>query len=162
DGFAFKQLFDNMERCDVFVNATYPAGVIPHMKSFFVSSQLMAEWMKPNGGSIINLSSIYGVMGSNPSLYEGTDMEMPAGYAYNKAGVIGLTRWIATNYGCYNVRANCVCPGGVWDKQPGVFIERYCERVPLGRMAKPEDIAAEIAYLASDEASYITGQTRMV
>jgi NAD(P)-dependent dehydrogenase (short-subunit alcohol dehydrogenase family) len=167
----YDQLFDNMERCDVFVNMAYPAGVIPHMKAFYVSSLIMANWMKTNnGGVIINASSIYGVIGSNPSLYDGTDMQMPAGYAFNKAGIIGLTKWIATNFGRYGIRANCVCPGGVYDAQPDKFWARYNKQVPLDKEPKfPEistgmvdlnSIAQTVVYLACCED--ITGQAVVV
>lgn len=175
----YSKLFDNMERCDVFVNMAYPAGVIPHMKAFYVSSLAMARWMKTiTSGCIISASSSYGVVGSNPSLYDGTDMKMPAGYAFNKAGIIGLTRWIATNYGQYGVRANCVCPGGVFDNQPSEFLERYKKQLPLNKYPKEksfmsipsmhpsysmvdlESISQTVIYLAT--CKDITGQAIVV
>lgn len=175
----YDKLFENMERCDVFVNMAYPAGTIPHMKAFYVSSLAMAKWMKTTtGGCIISASSIYGVVGSNPSLYDGTDMKTPAGYAFNKAGIIGLTRWIATNYGRYGVRANCICPGGVYNGQPDLFVRKYINRVPLRKEMEmwekenlgfqlPEDhmvdlnsIAQTVIYLACCQD--ITGQAVVV
>lgn len=156
DGDAYRQIFENMRKCDVFVNTAYPAGMLPHIKAFYVASKLIAEWMKKTGGGVIvNLSSIYGMVGSNPDLYKNTDMEMPAGYAMSKAGIIGLTRWLATNYGRHGIRANCICAGGVRNGQPLEFVRRYCERVPLGRMATRLDIAqAVIALVGTD---YVTG-----
>jgi NAD(P)-dependent dehydrogenase (short-subunit alcohol dehydrogenase family) len=157
----WKELFDNMESCDVFVNMAYPAGVADHMEAFYVSSKIIAEWMKSaKSGVIINCSSIYGVIGSNPSLYDNTDMTMPAGYAFNKAGIIGLTRWIATNYGRYGVRANCVCPGGVWDNQDPKFFRRYIKKVPLGKMVDLDSISQTVIYLACCQD--ITGQAVVV
>ena len=154
-------LFDNMERCDVFVNMAYPAGVIPHMEAFFVSSKVIAEWMKSTGsGVIINCSSIYGVVGSNPHLYDGTNMDLPAGYAFNKAGIMGLTRWLATNYGRYGIRANCICPGGVFDNQDRHFVERYKKQVPLGKMVSLKSIAQTVIYLAC--CKDVTGQSEIV
>jgi NAD(P)-dependent dehydrogenase (short-subunit alcohol dehydrogenase family) len=145
----WNELFDNMESCDVFVNMAYPAGVIDHMKAFYVPSMVIAKWMKTTGGgAIISASSVYGVIGSNPSLYDGTDMTMPAGYAFNKAGIIGLTKWMCSNYGPYGVRANCICIGGVEDNQPEIFKKRYCKRVPSRRMVSLNSIAQTVIYFA--------------
>lgn len=157
----YNQLFDNMESCDVFVNMAYPAGFVQHMKAFYLSSKIIAEWMRSTGGGvIINCSSIYGIVGSNPSLYEYTIMEMPAGYAYNKAGIIGLTRWIATNYARYDIRANCICPGGVFDYQDERFVLKYKKQVPLGKMVDLESISQTVTYLAVCQD--ITGQAVIV
>ena len=173
----WKKLFDNMESCDVFVNMAYPAGIVNHMKAFYVPSKAIAEWMKSTRpGAIINCSSIYGIVGSDPSLYDDTNMEMPAGYAFNKAGIIGLTRWIASNYGRYGVRANCVCPGGVYNGQEDIFLRRYIDKVPLRKnlaedydlgfqlpedsMAGLDSISQTVIYLATCQD--ITGQAVVV
>lgn len=154
---------EHNDSVDVWVNTPYPSNHDMHVFAFNSSSLAAAErFKKKGGGAIINIASIYGVVGSKPSLYDGLQMEMPMAYAMAKGGVIALTRWIATNYGRYGVRANCVSPGGVYSGQPVEFVERYCERVPLGRMAVPEDVASAVVFLASDEASYITGQNLMV
>jgi len=111
------------------------------------------------GGVIVNISSIYGVIGGKPSMYVDTDVQHPPiGYSAAKGAIIAMTRALATKYGPYGVRVNCVSPGGVEDGQDQVFIDRYCERVPLGRMATVSDVANLVTFLASDKASYITGQ----
>ena len=73
-----------------------------------------------------------------------------------------MTRALACKYGPQGVRVNCVSPGGVFDNQDPVFVERYNQRVPLGRMATPEDVADAVVFLASDKAKYITGQNLVV
>lgn len=111
--------------------------------------------------SVINIGSIYGVLGPDMSLYEGTNMGNPAAYAASKGGLTQLTRWLATVLGP-NIRVNTISPGGVSRGQDAKFIERYIERTPLKRMATEEDFKGSIAYLASDLSSYVTGQNLIV
>jgi NAD(P)-dependent dehydrogenase (short-subunit alcohol dehydrogenase family) len=89
-------------------------------------------------------------------------MTSPVEYAAIKGGVINLTRYLASYLAGDGVRANVVSPGGVFDGQPEQFVERYEARTPLGRMADPADVAGAVAYLASDAASYVTGQNLVV
>lgn len=111
--------------------------------------------------AIVNIGSIYGVLGSDPSLYEGTEVEpTPAWYAASKGALVALTKWQATNFA--PVRSNCVCPGGIFRCHSDKFKERYEARVPLGRMATEDDIVGPVLFLASDAARYITGQVLMV
>ena len=113
------------------------------------------------GGSIINISSIYGSYGPDYRLYEGTSMGNPAAYGAAKGGLIQLTRWLATTL-APQVRANVLSPGGVFRNQPEVFVERYKTRTPLGRMATEDDFRGAIAFLASDLSLYVTGQNLAV
>jgi NAD(P)-dependent dehydrogenase (short-subunit alcohol dehydrogenase family) len=112
-------------------------------------------------GSVINLSSIYGLVGPDLRLYSETEMGNPAAYAASKGGLIQLTRWLATVL-APGIRVNSISPGGVFRNQPEVFCERYIERTPLNRMATEEDIKGAVAYLASDMASYVTGHNLVV
>lgn len=114
------------------------------------------------GGSIINVSSIYGVVGNDPSLYEGTDMNPPPDYTFVKGGMINFTRYLANFYGKQGIRANCVCPGGYFNNQPEQFVANYAKRTPLGRMLNNDDLKGSIVFLASDASAYVTGITLMV
>ncbi len=114
------------------------------------------------GGSVINISSIYGVVGNDPGLYEDTDMKQPPDYTFVKGGMINFTRYIANYYGKQGVRANCICPGGYFNEQPGPFVARYEHRVPLGRMLNNEDLKGAVVFLASGASNYVTGTTLMV
>ena len=114
------------------------------------------------GGSIINISSIYGVVANDPTLYEGTDMRQPPDYTFVKAGMINFTRYIANYYGKKGVRANCICPGGYDCGDPAPFVENYTKRVPVGRLLDNEDLKGAVVFLASDASSYVTGHTLMV
>lgn len=111
--------------------------------------------------AIVNIGSIYGVLGSDPALYKETEVEpTPEWYAASKGALVALTRWQATNLA--PVRSNCVCPGGIYREHSAVFRERYERKVPLGRMAAEEDVVNAVMFLASEKASYITGQVLMV
>lgn len=168
-------------RLDILVNCAYPRtsdwgvkfenirfdswkeNVNNHLGGHFLVCRAAAEQMKKQGsGSIINLASIYGVTAPDFSVYEGTPMTMPAAYASIKSGIIALTRYIATYYGKYNVRANAVSPGGIFDGQPSSFVERYSQKTPLGRMGRPDEIVGAVMYLASDASSYVTGENILI
>lgn len=79
-------------------------------------------------------------------------------YTVSKAGVIGLTKHLATFWGEFGIRVNALCPGGVSSGQNNEFSEKYSARVPLGRMAEKIDIVGPMLFLASDAAKYVTGQ----
>ena len=165
---------------DVWVNSAYPRtsdwgnkvesispeswrkNVDMHLNGYAMASKFAAEGMKDRGGSIINFGSIYGVLGGDFSLYQGMEMTLPMAYAAIKGGIINLSRYLATYFGEFNIRINSICPGGVFDHQPQMFVERYSMKTPLKRMAQPEDVACAALFLASDAASYITGATIMV
>ncbi len=112
-------------------------------------------------GSIINIGSIYGELGPDWSLYEGTAMSNPAAYAASKGGVLQLTRWLATSM-APQVRVNAVSPGGIARGQPASFVTRYEARTPLGRMATEDDMTGAVTFLASDLSAYVTGQVLRV
>lgn len=142
---------------DGFVNCSYPKH--NHLEIFCSATETFAAHFTT---SIVNLASIYGVIGPDERLYRGTTMSMPNYYSAIKGGIIAHSRTVAAKYGQYGVRVNCVSPGGVFDGQPNAFVDAYSERVPLGRMAKPEDVAGAVCFLLSDGASYITGQNIIV
>jgi NAD(P)-dependent dehydrogenase (short-subunit alcohol dehydrogenase family) len=166
---------------DVWVNCAYPhtedwsekfesinyqslkKNVDMHLNSCFLCCRRVGENMKKKGGgAIINFGSIYGVVGPKFPIYEGTDVTMPAAYSIIKGGIINFTRYLATYYAPYNIRVNAICPGGVFNNQDKKFVENYSKNTPLGRMAKPEEIAGPVLFLASEAASYITGEVLMV
>jgi len=130
---------------------------------FFMSSKIFgAQMIKQRSGVMVNISSIYGVVGPNFNIYEGTDMTSPANYAFAKGGMINFTRYAASFYGRFGVRVNCISPGGFQTDQPQPFIDNYSKQTPLGRMATDDDIKGAAVFLASDASSYITGQNIMV
>jgi len=143
--------------------ASWRSNVDMHLNGYFLCCQHALLQMKKQGfGSLINMSSIYGMLGPDFSIYEGTGMTMPAAYSAIKGGLINLTRYLAAYYGRYQVRVNSVSPGGVFNNQPDSFVKKYVEKVPLARMATAKDIIAVLHFLLSDESSYMTGQNLVI
>ena len=134
-----------------------------NMTGLFAMCKAFLPGMAARGrGSIVNISSIYGVVANDPTLYEGTEMKQPPDYTFVKAGMINFTRYLANYYGKQGVRANCICPGGYYAGQEGPFVEAYTKRVPVGRMLENEDIKGAVVFLASDASAYVTGTSLMV
>lgn len=133
------------------------------MNSVFLLCQKVLKVMKDqSSGSIVNIASIYGVVGNDFTIYEGYGGTSPAAYAAIKGGLINFSRYLASYFGKHNIRVNCVSPGGIKDAQHPSFIERYEAKSPLKRMGNADEIAPAITFLLSDEASFITGHNLMV
>ena len=129
--------------------------------TFLFIQKVMPELLK-NKGSVVNITSIYGVVGNDLTIYENTSITTAAPYSAIKGGIINFTRYLASYYGRQGVRVNCVSPGGILDKQHNIFIANYERKVPMGRMGNPDDIAPAVSFLLSDDAKYITGQNLIV
>lgn len=122
---------------------------------------------KQRSGNIINIGSIQGTVGPNFPVYGNTGMTSPINYTYDKWAMVGFTKWIANYYGKFNIRANCISPGGYG---PGVaqmicnneFVENYKRLTPLGRFADDEDIKGPVIFLASDASAFVTGHNLLV
>lgn len=137
-------------------NAT---GFIAAVRTF---GNAMAE---KKSGSIVNIASMYGTVGMNPFLYEGTSMSAAPDYFFHKGGMVNVTRYLASYYGTSNVRVNVVSPGGIYNPskpQAAAFLERYSKMTPLGRMADAREIGGPVVFLLSDAASYVTGANLLV
>lgn len=133
------------------------------LNSYFYFAQQVSKQMKlQKSGSIVNMSSVYGIVGPDFTVYDGTEMTMPAAYSAIKGGIVNFSRYLASYLGPDGVRVNTVSPGGIFDNQNTVFVDNYNKKVPMRRMGLPEDISPSVAFLLSDEAGYITGQNLAV
>lgn len=135
--------------------------------AFLVAREVGGRMAAREQGSIIQTASIYGVMGPDQRIYDGSEyngraINTPAVYSASKAGIVGLTRYLATYWGHRGVRVNSLTPGGVASGQNKIFNEKYSARVPLGRMAQADEMVSALIFLASDASSYITGQNIIV
>jgi NAD(P)-dependent dehydrogenase (short-subunit alcohol dehydrogenase family) len=131
---------------------------------FFVAQEIGTRMATRGKGSIIQTSSIYGtIMGPDQRIYEGSEymglaINTPPPYPVSKAGVVGLTNYLATYWANRGVRVNTLTPGGVESGQNDIFSKKYSERVPMERMADGNEMVGTLVFLASDASSYITGQ----
>ena len=128
----------------------------------FLFSKYLSDHVKLSQGSIILISSIYGIRGPDHSIYNKQSFSSFPAYSASKAGIIGLTKWLATSLASYNVRVNCISPGGVFNNHNDEFIKLYSNRVPLKRMANKDDMTGAIIYLLSDSSKYTTGQNIVI
>jgi NAD(P)-dependent dehydrogenase (short-subunit alcohol dehydrogenase family) len=174
----FETTVEEFGRIDSLVNTAYPRNdqygakfedvtfegwnenVSLHLGSYFYTSKCAALKMQsqPEGGSIVNFGSIYGIEAPDFSVYDGTSMTSPVEYSAIKAGVINLTRYLASYLGAEGVRANTISPGGVFDDQNEQFVRQYEDQTPMGRMAMPKDIVGPVLFLVSDLSTFVTGQ----
>lgn len=134
------------------VNATGMMDILREMADLIIQNN--------EGGSIINISSMMGMFGPDISNYEGTGMnkDLPPDYFFHNAGLINLTKFLAQQLAGKNIRVNCISPGGLFNNQPGRFLENYTKKVPLRRMANNDDIKGLIVLLASQAGAYINGE----
>jgi NAD(P)-dependent dehydrogenase (short-subunit alcohol dehydrogenase family) len=142
---------------------SWRSNVDMQLNSYFVITQKVLAQMKlQNYGSIVNIASIYGVVGNDFTIYEGTQISPPAAYAAIKGGLINFTKYLASRYGQYGVRINALSPGGIFDNQDKKFVSNYEKKVPMKRMGKPDDIAPGVLFLLSDDSKYITGHNLII
>ncbi len=146
--------------------AAWRASMDTNATGFFAIVRAFGDAMAQHGGgSIVNISSMMGMIGMNPWLYEGTAMGAPPDYFFHKGGMLNLTRYLASHYGPQRVRVNVVSPGGIYNPekpQAPAFLERYGRMTMLGRMADAPEICGAVVYLLSDASTYVTGTNLVV
>jgi NAD(P)-dependent dehydrogenase (short-subunit alcohol dehydrogenase family) len=138
----------------------------------FITTQKLGPVMKrQNSGSIINISTMYAVVAPSPDLYEGTEFGNPAGYSASKAAMLSFTRYVASYWGKYGVRANAILPGPFSNidysttnsvSKDSPFLSRLRSRTCLKRLGSPHELAGALLFLASEASSYVTGQALIV
>ena len=139
-----------------------------NLTSMFILAKVFGTKMAEKGsGSIIQTSSIYGIMAPDQRIYKGSkflnrEINTPAIYSASKAGVVGLTKYLATYWASSGIRVNTLTPGGVYSGQNKTFVDKYSERIPMKRMADKSELVGAVVFLSSDASSYITGQNIIV
>jgi NAD(P)-dependent dehydrogenase (short-subunit alcohol dehydrogenase family) len=129
-----------------------------NLKGTFLTCRDFGQIMLRQGrGSIINFASTYGIVSSNPSLYEDNSMGNPLAYSASKGGVVMLTKYLGVYWAKRGVRVNCLTPHGVFNNHEHAFIERFNRLSPMGRLMTADEITGAVLYLASDASSYVTG-----
>lgn len=139
-----------------------------NLKGVYLCCQVFGAAMaQANRGSIVNVASIYGVVSPDQNLYEyrrkrGEVFFKPVAYSASKSGVLNLSRYLAVYWAKKNVRVNSLTIAGVFNNQEQAFLEAYCGRIPVGRMANPDEYNGAILFLASEASRYMTGHNLVV
>jgi NAD(P)-dependent dehydrogenase (short-subunit alcohol dehydrogenase family) len=150
--------------------ASWKQALDVNLTGIFLTSQAAVRPMLDQGkGVIINICSIYGLVGPDQRIYQKENPEgsqdvsyKPVYYSVTKAGLLGMTRYLAAYYAGKNIRVNALTPGGVYNQHDEQFIRAYSARTMLGRMANKDEMNAGLLYLASDASSYMTGSNLVV
>lgn len=150
-------------RPEAFPDELWDAIVEVNLKATFLTCREFGRLMLEQGsGSIINFASTYGVVSSNPSLYEGNSLGNPIAYSASKGGVIMLTKYLGAHWAERGVRVNCITPHGVSNNQESSFVERFSRSSPMRRLMESAEIVGAALFLASNASSYATGSNLLV
>lgn len=133
-----------------------------NLRGTFHCIQAFCEAMDGDGGAMINIASVYGMVSPDPRVYGDSGRNSAEVYGATKAGVIQMTRYYAVHLAPRNIRVNSISPGGVFANQDPSFVDAYEQRTPMGRMGDPKDLQGAVAYLASDASAYVTGHNLVV
>lgn len=130
----------------------------------FILREMTELIIRSGGGSVINISSMMGMYAPIYSNYEGIPGmgDIAPDYCFHNAGLIMLSRFMAKTHAGKNIRFNCISPGGLFNNQPEKFVENYCKKVPVRRMANNDDIKGLIVLLSSDAGAYINGENILI
>jgi len=155
----------NFSRLEFFPLDLWNQDILVGLTGAFLCSKYYGSAIanNPAGGVIINVSSDLGLIAPDQRLYS-DEMEernakavKPVTYSVVKSGIIGLTRYLATYWNDAGVRCNAICPGGVENKQPQEFLDKVTSRIPMGRLAKPDEYKGTLVWMLSDASSYLNG-----
>lgn len=130
--------------------------------AFLYAREVGKIFERNKSGSLIFVSSIYGLVSPDHRIYEGETFNTFPAYSASKSGLIGLMRWLATLWAPLNISVNVLSPGGVYNNHSDEFVSKYSNRTPSGRMASPDDISEILFNLAINSPQYFTGQNLVV
>jgi len=152
-----------LSRLENFPLAVWDADVAVGLTGAFLCAKHYGVGIARQGGCIINISSDLGLIAPDQRLYrkqglpEGEQPVKAVSYSVVKSGLIGLTRYLATYWADKGVRCNALCPGGVENNQDLRFLREVIARIPMGRMARPDEYRGVLQFMLSDASSYMNG-----
>ncbi|MDC3106055.1 SDR family oxidoreductase [Gammaproteobacteria bacterium] len=178
DEIQVSEFFGSLSACDILINNA-GVGVFTPLEqrtrkefydvmnvnlygTFLMCQKALRLIKNSKSGRIVNIGSIYGVVSSDPKIYGSSGRNNSEVYSATKAGVIQLTKYLAVHFAPFKITVNSLSPGGVFNNQSSDFVGNYEEKVPLGKMAHPQDLISTLDYLVSDNSGYITGQNIIV
>ena len=159
---------DEVGPFEEYPEAAFDAVMDVNVKGTFLCCQVVGGLMAREGrGSIVNVSSVYGMLSPVQDLYEfrrarGETFVKPVAYSVSKSAVLNLTRYLATYWAKDGVRVNTLTLAGVWNDQPQEFLDAFAARSPMGRMLDAREALGAVVFLASDASSYVTGSNVVV
>jgi NAD(P)-dependent dehydrogenase (short-subunit alcohol dehydrogenase family) len=159
---------DEVGPFEEYPEAAFDAVMDVNVKGTFLCCQIVGGQMAREGrGSIVNVSSVYGMLSPVQDLYEfrrsqGETFVKPVAYSVSKSAVLNLTRYLATYWAKDGVRVNTLTLAGVWNDQAKEFLEAFAARSPMGRMLDAHEALGAVVFLASDASSYVTGSNVVV
>ncbi len=135
-----------------------------NLGGYFLTSQQFASYFRTQGyGNIVNISSVYGVVPPDFTFYDDTSMVgVPVEYAAIKSALIHLTKFMAKQFKGMNIRVNTLSPGGIFDHQPEIFLNKYNKKCLSKGMLDKSDLKGSLLYLLSDMSSYVNGQNIII
>jgi 2-deoxy-D-gluconate 3-dehydrogenase len=137
-----------------------------NLTGMFLCCQAAARAMLSQGrGVIINICSTYGLVGPDQRIYQRQGQQTsfkPVYYSVTKAGVLGMTRYLATYFAGKDIRVNALTPGGIFNDHDETFLQAYSSRAVMGRMAQRDEMNGALLFLASEASSYMTGANLVV
>ena len=163
DGMEWKNKFENLEleswnkTIEVILNGTFLCSKVVINK--MLSTGLESEYCR-NGGVILNIASDLSIISPDQRIYDGG--VKPASYGVAKAGVVNLTKYLATYLAKKNIRVNSLSPAGVYNNQPVEFVSKFRKLIPMDRMAKPDEYKGAVVFMCSDASSFMTGHNLVI
>lgn len=148
--------------------ASWDKVIDVNLKGVFLCCQVFGAAMAEEGkGSIINIASIYGIVSPDQNLYEfrrkrGEVFFKPVAYSASKSGILNLTRYLSVYWAKKGVRVNSLTIAGVFNNQEQAFLDVYCKRIPIGRMADLDEYNGSMLFLASSASRYMTGANLVI
>ena len=148
---------------ETYPEASFDRVMDVNVKGAFLCCQVVgARMAEAKRGSIVNISSVYGMLSPVQDVYafrraRGETFFKPVAYSVSKSALYNLTRYLATYWARSGVRVNTLTLAGVWNEQPSDFVDAYTARMPIGRMADAAEVVGPVVFLVSDASSYVTG-----